>query len=96
MPERQSHNSRRRHSSPQCLVSNRPYVHRGAGQGFDEAVEEGAEGMAGALPQFLRVRTEKRCVIRGAFLGWIACGGLGGRGVPCGSRHFTPTDHAAL
>lgn len=97
MPERQSHNSKRRHSSLKCLVSNQLSVHGGARQGFAEPGEERGrkkgEGMAGALPQFPWVRTEKRGVIRGAFWGWIACGVPDGGGVPCGSGHHAPMDH---
>lgn len=69
---------------------------RGSAAGFRRARGRGrgrGEGTASALPQFPWVKTEKTGVIRGVFWGWIACGVLGGGGIPCGSGH--PMDHAA-
>lgn len=71
MPERHSHNSRRRHSSLERLVSNRLRVHGGAQQSFAGLARRvGGEGMAGTLPHFPWAGTDKR-----VSLGVLFCNG---------------------
>lgn len=76
MPERHGHNSRRRHSSLERLISNRLHAHGGARHSFaglGRREGRGREGMVGISPHFPSAETEKRGVIRGSLLGWMAC-----------------------
>lgn len=57
MPERHSHNSRRRHSSLERLVSNQLHIHGRARQSFGGLGRR--EGRAGTLPHFPWLGTEE-------------------------------------